>query len=147
MQHTGDVLASITAEPGRSGIKKEVIAMNENFNTPFVDVKKQREQMDKVMTVFRDFKEETERLSDWLQQADINIKASKTSLLSTIKEKEEGVRDINELNKRLIGGKKKRFSLICCNGSSDKRNMFRIKCQFSAQRNNEQISTYMQLGI
>ena len=57
------------------------------------------------MTVFRDFKEETERLSDWLQQADINIKASKTSLLSTIEEKEKGVRDMNELNKRLIGGK------------------------------------------
>ena len=63
----------------------------------------------RVMTVFRDFKEETERLSDWLQQADINIKASKTSLLSTIEEKEKGVRDMNELNKRLIGGKKKRF--------------------------------------
>ena len=61
------------------------------------------------MTVFRDFKEETERLSDWLQQADINIKASKTSLLSTIEEKEKGVRDMNELNKRLIGGKKKDF--------------------------------------
>ena len=39
LQHTGDVLASITVEPGKSGIKKEVIAMNENFNTLFVDVK------------------------------------------------------------------------------------------------------------
>ena len=106
LQQTGDVLASVTAEPGKSGIKKEVIAMIENFNTLFADVKKQREQMNKVMTVFRDFKEETERLSDWLQQADINIKASKTSLLSTVEEKEKGVKDMNELNKRLINGKK-----------------------------------------
>ena len=106
LQQTGDVLASVTAEPGKSGIKKEVIAMIENFNTLFADVRKQREQMNKVMTVFRDFKEETERLADWLQQADINIKASKTSLLSTVEEKEKGVKDMNELNKRLIGGKK-----------------------------------------
>ena len=67
LQQTGDVLASVTSEPGKSGIKKEVIAMIENFNTLSIDVKKQREQMNKVMTVFRDFKEETERLSDWLQ--------------------------------------------------------------------------------
>ena len=106
LQQSGDVLASVTAEPGKSGIKKEVIAMTENFNTLFNDIRKQREQMNKVMTVFRDFKEETERLSDWLQQADINIKASKTSLLSSIEEKEKLVKDMNELNTRLIGGKK-----------------------------------------
>ena len=62
--------------------------------------------MNKLMTVLRDFKEEAESLSDWLQQADINIKASKTSLLSTIEEKDRAVKDMNELNKRLIGGKK-----------------------------------------
>ena len=80
--------------------------MNENFNTLFADVKKQRDQMNKVMTVFRDFKEETEKLSDQMQQADINIKASKTSLLSTIEEKEKCVKDMNELNKRLLSEKK-----------------------------------------
>ena len=106
LQQAGDILASVTAEPGKSGIKKEVIAMTENFTTLFTDVRKQRDQMNKVMTVFRDFKEETERLSDWLQQADINIKASKTSLLSTIEEKEKLVKDMNELNSRLVGGKK-----------------------------------------
>ena len=106
LQQAGDVLASVTAEPGKSGIKKEVIAMTENFNTLFADIRKQREQMNKVMTVFRDFKEETERLSDWLQQADINIKASKTSLLSNIEEKEKLVKDMKELNTRLVSGKK-----------------------------------------
>ena len=106
LQQAGDVLASVTAEPGKSGIKKEVIAMIENFNTLFADIRKQRDQMNKVMTVFRDFKEETERLADWLQQADINIKASKTSLLSNIEEKEKLVKDMNELNTRLVNGKK-----------------------------------------
>ena len=48
--------------------------------------------MAKIINVFQDFKEETERLSDWMQQADINIKAAKTSLLATIEEKEKAVR-------------------------------------------------------
>ena len=106
LQQTGDVLAAVTAEPGKSGIKKEVISMIETFNVLYNDIKKQRDQMNKVMNVFREFKEETERLSDWLQQADINIKATKTSLFSNIEEKEKAVRDMNELNKRLIAGKK-----------------------------------------
>ena len=106
LQQAGDVLASVTAEPGKSGIKKEVIAMVENFNLLFGDIRKQREQMNKVMNVFREYKEETEKLSDWLQQADINIKATKTSLFSNIEEKEKAVKDMNDLNKRLIAGKK-----------------------------------------
>ena len=106
LQQAGDILASVTAEPGKSGIKKEVIAMVENFNTLFNDIRNQRDQMNKVMVVFREFKEETERLSDWLQQADINIKASKTSLLSNMEEKEKLVNDMKELNKRLTDGKK-----------------------------------------
>ena len=106
LQQTGDVLAAVTAEPGKSGIKKEVISMIESFNMLYADIKKQREQMNKVMNVFRDFKEETERLSDWLQQADINIKATKTSLFSNIEEKEKAVKDMNELNKRMIAGKR-----------------------------------------
>jgi nesprin-1 len=106
LQQSGDVLASVTAEPGKSGIKKEVIAMVESFNLLFGDIRKQREQMNKVMNVFREYKEETEKLSDWLQQADINIKATKTSLFSNIEEKEKAVKDMNDLNKRLIAGKK-----------------------------------------
>ena len=80
--------------------------MIESFNVLYIDIKKQREQMNKVMNVFREFKEESERLSDWLQQADINIKATKTSLFSNIEEKEKAVKDMNELNVKLVAGKK-----------------------------------------
>jgi nesprin-1 len=60
--------------------------------------------MGKVMSVFRDFKEETERLLDWLKQADINLKAAKTSMLATLEEKERAVKDVKELHKRLKKG-------------------------------------------
>ena len=80
--------------------------MIESFNMLYLDIKKQRDQMNKVMNVFREFKEESERLSDWLQQADINIKATKTSLFSNIEEKEKAVNDMTELNVKLVAGKK-----------------------------------------
>ena len=48
---------------------------------------------------------ETERLSDWMQQADINIKAAKTSLLGTLEEKQKAVRDMEDLHGRIEKGK------------------------------------------
>jgi nesprin-1 len=43
---------------------------------------------------WRDYKEEYERLSDWLQQIDIHVKAHKTALLSTLQEKTKQVQDV-----------------------------------------------------
>ena len=74
------MLAPLGSEEGAS-IRADIDRTVSDFGELFVDIKKQRDQMGRIMTVFRDFKEETERLSDWMQQADINIKAAKTSLL------------------------------------------------------------------
>jgi nesprin-1 len=43
---------------------------------------------------WRDYKEEYERLSDWLQQIDIHVKAHKTALLATLQEKTKQVQDV-----------------------------------------------------
>jgi nesprin-1 len=43
---------------------------------------------------WRDYKEEYERLSDWLQQIDILVKAHKTSLLATLQEKTKQLQDV-----------------------------------------------------
>jgi nesprin-1 len=43
---------------------------------------------------WRDYKEEYERLSDWLQQIDILVKAHKTSLLATLQEKTKQLEDV-----------------------------------------------------
>ena len=77
------MLAPLGSEEGAS-IRADIDRTVSDFGELFVDIKKQRDQMGRIMTVFRDFKEETERLSDWMQQADINIKAAKTSLLGKI---------------------------------------------------------------
>lgn len=50
-----------------------------------------------MVVQWRLYKEEYERLSDWLQQVDILIKAQKTALLSTLKEKEKQVQFIETI--------------------------------------------------
>ncbi len=106
VQQAGDVLLKNLPASSHSVIKEEVAARVRDFEELFGDIKQQRDQMGSIMNVFRDFKEETERLSDWMQQADINVKAAKTSLLATLAEKERAVRDVKELNKKLIKGQK-----------------------------------------
>jgi len=103
LQQTGDVLKK--SKVGNvSDVDAEVSKQTAAFNELFADVKSQREQMGHVMGIFRDFKEETERLTDWLKQADINLKAAKTSMLATLEEKEKAVQDVNELVKKLEKG-------------------------------------------
>lgn len=56
------------------------------------------------MSQWRDYKDEYERLSDWLQQFDILIKAQKNALLPNLKEKEKQVQEVKKLLDNLIKG-------------------------------------------
>lgn len=58
------------------------------------EIKQQKEQLEATVLQWRDYKEEYERLSDWLQQIDIHVKAHKTALLSTLQEKTKQVQDV-----------------------------------------------------
>jgi nesprin-1 len=106
LTQAGEVLLEKNTVLNKDRVRQDIATLNESFVQLFNDVKKQRQQMGQIMSIFRDFKEETERLTDWLQQANINIKAAKTSLLSTLQDKEKAVRDMEELNERLAAGKK-----------------------------------------
>jgi len=50
------------------------------------------------------FQEEYERISDWIQQTDIEIKAQKNALVSTLQEKEKQVATVQGLSDRLDKG-------------------------------------------
>ena len=50
------------------------------------------------------FQEEYERISDWIQQTDIEIKAQKNALVSTLQEKEKQVTTVQGLSDRLDKG-------------------------------------------
>ena len=146
LQQAGDVLLTTAPESGKSGIKADIARIVDDFNALFKDIKQQREQMGKIINVFQDFKEETERLSDWMQQADINTKAAKTSLLATIEEKEKAVEDMDELHKKLTKGQadidkynemaeKMKNSCLEANVMTQQKETFakyQITCNFSA---------------
>lgn len=50
--------------------------------------------MEAMVVQWRDYKDEYERLSDWLQQMDILVKAQKNALLATVQEKQKQVQDV-----------------------------------------------------
>lgn len=50
--------------------------------------------MEQVIIQWRIYKEEYERLSDWLQQIENSIKTYKTTLLSNVSEKEHQVIEV-----------------------------------------------------
>jgi nesprin-1 len=60
--------------------------------------------LEATVSQWRDYKDEYERLSDWLQQFDILIKAQKNALLPNLKEKEKQVQEVKQLLDNLTKG-------------------------------------------
>ena len=60
----------------------------------FLEVKKHKDALNDTVTDWKTFKDETERLSDWMLQSDADIKAYKTIMVGTLKEKEDQVKNM-----------------------------------------------------
>lgn len=104
MQRKSQVLLATTAPAGQDTIRSEVRALQESFELFFKEVQSQKDQLSRTVVQWREYKEEYERLSDWIQQTDIEIKAQKNALLSTLQEKEKQVAAIKDLVDRLDKG-------------------------------------------
>lgn len=59
-----------------------------------LEIRQKKHQLESTVGQWRDYKEEYERLSDWLQQIEIHIKAQKTALLSNVQEKQKQVKEV-----------------------------------------------------
>ncbi|XP_018338972.1 PREDICTED: nesprin-1 isoform X6 [Trachymyrmex septentrionalis] len=104
LQHTGNVVCASTSPIGQEVIKNEIRALTESFEGLFKEIQQQKNQLETTVSQWRDYKDEYERLSDWLQQFDILIKAQKNALLPNLKEKEKQVKEVRELLDNLIQG-------------------------------------------
>ncbi|XP_076280585.1 muscle-specific protein 300 kDa [Lasioglossum baleicum] len=104
LQHTGKVVCASTSPQGQETIKNEVKALTQSFEELFREIKQQKDQLEKTVSQWRDYKDEYERLSDWLQQFDILIKAQKNSLLPNVAEKEKQVQEVKEILENLLKG-------------------------------------------
>ncbi|XP_046474495.1 muscle-specific protein 300 kDa isoform X6 [Neodiprion pinetum] len=104
LQHTGEVVCASTSDQGQEVIRNDIRALTESFEGLFKDIKQQKDQLEATVSQWRDYKDEYERLSDWLQQFDILIKAQKNALLPNVKEKEKQVKEVKEILENLLKG-------------------------------------------
>lgn len=92
--HRGEVLLHSTSQSGQEHYRNEMRAVKESFESLFQDISKQKENLQKTVVQWRDYKDEYEKLSDWLQKADADMKAYKTMLYASIGEKTQQVNNV-----------------------------------------------------
>ncbi|VEN42511.1 unnamed protein product, partial [Callosobruchus maculatus] len=105
LEHSAQVVIPNTSSEGQEIIRNDIRALREAFDRLFKDLKQQREQLEAVLFHWRDYKDEYERISDWLQQLTILIKNQKIALMPTLEEKEKQVTEVKNILKRLKDGK------------------------------------------
>ena len=104
LSQAGQVMTSKAPE-FEPDIHKSTENLRTQFQDLFSEISRQNTQLSGVMGYFRDFKEETEKLSDWLKQININIKAIKTSLPSSLHDKEKSLKAMVDISQRMTDGK------------------------------------------
>jgi nesprin-1 len=102
--HTGEVVMASTSSKGKEAIRSDINGLKTSFENLYKDIVKQKADFEKTMQMWRDYKEEYERLSEWLQQIDIIVKNHKLATYSNLNEKEKGVKDMHEVIHKLEKG-------------------------------------------
>lgn len=102
--HTGEVVLASTSTPGQDIVRADIRSVRESFEGLFREVAQQKEALEATLFQWRDFKEEYERLSEWLQQIDILVKNHKLALLPNLEEKQKQVKDMRSVLDRLLKG-------------------------------------------
>lgn len=104
LQHTGEVVLASTSAQGQQTIRNDIRALRESFEGLFREISQQKSQLEVTLKEWREYKEEYERLSEWLQQMDILVKNHKLALLPTLGDKQKQVEDMRKILDRLVKG-------------------------------------------
>lgn len=102
--HTGEVVIASTSKPGQDILRADIRSVRDSFEGLFREISNQKESMEATLFQWRDYKEEYERLSEWLQQIDILVKNHKLALLPNLDEKQKQVKDMRSVLDRLVKG-------------------------------------------
>lgn len=102
--HTGEVCMASTSQQGNELIRNDIKTLRESFEALFKDILNQRNKLDATITQWREFKEECDRILEWLQQIDILVKNHKIGLQSNRNEKQKQVDDMRNILSRLEKG-------------------------------------------
>ena len=97
LQHTAEVVLASTSSNGQQIIKNDIRELKQNFENLFKEIRKQKEKLEDTLTRWRDYKDEYEKLSEWLQQIDILIKNHKLATHPNLQEKQKQVVDMKDI--------------------------------------------------
>ena len=101
LQSTSEVALASTSPNGQQIIKNDIRELKQSFEDLFKEIRIQKDKLQDTMLRWRDYKEEYEKLSEWLTQIDILVKNHKLALHPSLKEKQKQVGDIKEIIIRL----------------------------------------------
>lgn len=102
--HTGEVVLASTSPHGQDLVRADIRSLRDSFEGLFGEVAKQKEMLEATLFQWRDYKEEYERLSEWLQQIDILVKNHKLALAPNVDEKYKQFVDMQSILERLVKG-------------------------------------------
>lgn len=106
LQHTGGVVIASSSPQGQEMIRSDIQSLKDSFDEFFRNIKQQKDQLSNTVLQWRDFKDEFERLSEWLKQIDILIKNHKINLQPNLKEKINQAVAMKEVFNKLTAGQK-----------------------------------------
>lgn len=102
--HTGEVVMASTSPQGKEMIRNDIKSLRDSFEGLFKEILNQRNKLEATMIQWREFKEELDRISEWLQQIDILVKNHKIALQPNLNEKQKQVADMRDILSRLEKG-------------------------------------------
>ncbi|CAL1291409.1 unnamed protein product [Larinioides sclopetarius] len=105
---SGEIAMATSSESGKKMISTDMENLTADFQNLFIEIADLKEELDNICIQLREFKDEYEKVSEWLQVMETDVKAQKTTLKSTLEEKEaivnycKGVLDELEKGKESI---------------------------------------------
>lgn len=101
LQSTSEVVQASTSPNGQQIIKNDIRDLKKSFEDLFKEIRIQKEKMQDTMLRWRDYKDEYEKLSEWLTQIDILVKNHKLALHPMLQDKQKQVADMKEIINKL----------------------------------------------
>lgn len=102
--NTSEIVLPNTSDSGRDLIQREILHIQKEFSDFFSDIQLQKDNLEGTIQLWRIFKDEYERLSEWLQQIDILTKNHKLNLCPTLSEKQKQLLNMKDVLDRLLRG-------------------------------------------
>ncbi|XP_067130355.1 LOW QUALITY PROTEIN: muscle-specific protein 300 kDa-like [Centruroides vittatus] len=105
MIQAGKTCMKSSSEAGNKLISSDMETLQCDFSNLFTDIQDMKIKLDNICVQLKEFKDEYERVSEWLQLMDGEVKAQRATLKATLEEKESSSKYCKGLLEELEKGK------------------------------------------